>query len=144
MVVHFFSKACLSQRKGWASQPSADLQRCGQALLGRYSRSEDVVVGTPLANRTRPELEGLIGYFVNTVALRTDLSGVPPLRPFTLALAPAKSSPRWELSRCTESAACFDHQAFSRQALLPEYRSLDNQRLHCSTLNDRSRARPVP
>jgi len=44
-------------------------------LLGRYSRSEDVVVGTPLANRSRPELEGLLGYFVNTVALRGDLSG---------------------------------------------------------------------
>ena len=45
--------------------------------MARYSRAEDVVVGTPLANRSRPELEGLIGYFVNTVALRTDLSGRP-------------------------------------------------------------------
>ena len=44
-------------------------------LLGRYSRSEDLVSGTPLANRTRPELEGLIGYFVNTAPLRADLSG---------------------------------------------------------------------
>ena len=44
-------------------------------ILGRYARAEDVVVGTPLANRTRPELEGLIGYFVNSVALRTDLTG---------------------------------------------------------------------
>jgi len=50
-----------------------------QVLLGRYSRSEDVVVGTPLANRSRPELEGLLGYFVNTVALRGDLSGAPAL-----------------------------------------------------------------
>ena len=47
-------------------------------LLGRYARAEDVVVGTPLANRSRPELEGLIGYFVNTVALRADLSGTQP------------------------------------------------------------------
>ena len=47
--------------------------------MGRYSRAEDVVVGTPLANRSRPELEGLIGYFVNTVALRTDLSGPPAM-----------------------------------------------------------------
>ncbi len=46
-----------------------------QVLLGRYSRSHDIVVGTPLANRSRPELEGLIGYFVNTAALRTDVSG---------------------------------------------------------------------
>ena len=49
-------------------------------LLGRYARAEDVVVGTPLANRSRPELEGLIGYFVNTVALRADLSGTQPTR----------------------------------------------------------------
>ena len=47
----------------------------GQVLLGGYSRSEDVVSGTPLANRNQPELEGLIGYFVNPVALRTNLSG---------------------------------------------------------------------
>ena len=37
-----------------------------------------MVVGAPLANRTRPELEGLLGYFVNVVALRTDLSGARP------------------------------------------------------------------
>lgn len=46
-----------------------------QVLLARYSRSEDIVVGTPLANRNQSELEGVIGYFVNTAALRTDLSG---------------------------------------------------------------------
>ena len=46
-----------------------------QVLLGRYSRSDDVVVGTPLGNRTHPELEGLIGYFVNSAALRTSLAG---------------------------------------------------------------------
>ena len=46
-----------------------------QVLLGRYSRSFDIVVGTPMANRSRPELDGLIGYFVNTAALRTDFAG---------------------------------------------------------------------
>ena len=46
-------------------------------LLSRYSGQTDVVVGTPVANRPRPELEGLIGFFVNTLALRTDLSGEP-------------------------------------------------------------------
>ena len=46
-----------------------------QVLLGRYARSDDVVIGTPLGNRSHPELEGLIGYFVNSAALRTDLSG---------------------------------------------------------------------
>ncbi|HEV7586516.1 MAG TPA: amino acid adenylation domain-containing protein, partial [Longimicrobium sp.] len=48
-----------------------------QALLGRWSGQNDVVVGTPIANRTRPELEPLIGFFDNTLALRTDLSGDP-------------------------------------------------------------------
>ena len=46
-----------------------------QVLLGRYACSDDVVIGTPLGNRSHPELEGLIGYFVNSAALRTDLSG---------------------------------------------------------------------
>ncbi|MEH1938078.1 MAG: amino acid adenylation domain-containing protein [Nostoc sp.] len=46
-------------------------------LLYRYTGSDDIVVGTPLAKRDRLELEGLIGFFVNTLALRTDLSGNP-------------------------------------------------------------------
>ncbi|WP_345144822.1 condensation domain-containing protein, partial [Dactylosporangium darangshiense] len=46
-------------------------------LLGRYSGQEDVVVGTPIANRNRAEIEGLIGFFLNTLVLRTDLSGDP-------------------------------------------------------------------
>ncbi|HET7230272.1 MAG TPA: amino acid adenylation domain-containing protein, partial [Longimicrobium sp.] len=48
-----------------------------QAVLHRWSGEEDIVVGTPIANRTRPELERLIGFFDNTLALRTDLSGDP-------------------------------------------------------------------
>nr|UYH37520.1 amino acid adenylation domain-containing protein [Myxococcaceae bacterium MCy9487] len=46
-------------------------------LLSRYEGSEDIVVGSPIANRTRAELEPLIGFFVNTLALRVDLSGGP-------------------------------------------------------------------
>jgi amino acid adenylation domain-containing protein len=51
-----------------------------KALLSRYARSDDIVVGTPTAGRTRPELEELVGFFVNTLALRTDLSGDPTFR----------------------------------------------------------------
>ncbi len=51
-----------------------------QALLARWSGQEELVVGTPIANRTRRETEGLIGFFVNTLALRGNLAGDPPLR----------------------------------------------------------------
>ncbi|WP_049280922.1 amino acid adenylation domain-containing protein, partial [Ralstonia solanacearum] len=47
------------------------------ALLSRLSGQEEVVVGSPVANRTRSEVEGLIGFFVNTLALRVEVgSGV--------------------------------------------------------------------
>ena len=47
------------------------------ALLARLSGQQDVVIGSPVANRGRAEIEGLIGFFVNTVALRLDLSDSP-------------------------------------------------------------------
>ncbi|WP_270171059.1 non-ribosomal peptide synthetase [Paenibacillus sp. SYP-B4298] len=46
-------------------------------LLGRIGSQEDVVIGAPVAGRERPELERLIGCFINSVALRVDLSGNP-------------------------------------------------------------------
>ncbi|MUG92160.1 amino acid adenylation domain-containing protein [Scytonema sp. UIC 10036] len=48
-----------------------------QTLMERYTGVEDIVVGSPIANRTRLETEGLIGFFVNTLVLRTNLSGNP-------------------------------------------------------------------
>ncbi len=51
-----------------------------QTLLFRYTGQTDIVIGSPIANRTRAEIEGLIGYFVNSLALRGDLSGNPTFR----------------------------------------------------------------
>ncbi|HEX8431294.1 MAG TPA: amino acid adenylation domain-containing protein, partial [Longimicrobium sp.] len=49
-------------------------------VLGRLAGQDDVVVGTPIAGRTRHETEGLIGLFLNTLALRTRLDGDPSFR----------------------------------------------------------------
>jgi amino acid adenylation domain-containing protein len=49
-------------------------------LLRRYTSQEDILVGSPIANRNSVELEGLIGCFVNILVLRTDLSGDPCFR----------------------------------------------------------------
>ncbi len=51
-----------------------------QALLHRYSGQTDFVVGSPIAGRTRSELERLVGFFVNTLAMRADVSGDPSFR----------------------------------------------------------------
>ncbi|HKQ76261.1 MAG TPA: amino acid adenylation domain-containing protein, partial [Blastocatellia bacterium] len=48
-----------------------------QTLLYRYSGQQDIAVGTPIAGRNRRETEGLIGFFLNTLVLRTNLNGDP-------------------------------------------------------------------
>ncbi len=60
--------------------PFMTLLAAFQILLGRYSSQKDIVVGTPVSNRSHLELENLIGFFVNTLVLRTDLSGDPDFR----------------------------------------------------------------
>jgi amino acid adenylation domain-containing protein len=49
-------------------------------LLHRYTHADDLVTGSPMANRNRPELESLIGFFVNSMVLRSDFSGDPTFR----------------------------------------------------------------
>ncbi|HEX8920433.1 MAG TPA: condensation domain-containing protein, partial [Pyrinomonadaceae bacterium] len=51
-----------------------------KVLLHRYSGQDEIVLGVPIANRSRPELEKLIGFFVNILVMRTDLSGDPTFR----------------------------------------------------------------
>ncbi|REJ55751.1 MAG: amino acid adenylation domain-containing protein [Microcystis aeruginosa DA14] len=51
-------------------------------LLSRYSNQTDIVIGSPIANRNRQDIEGLIGFFVNTLALRLDLSEKPSFAAF--------------------------------------------------------------
>lgn len=51
-----------------------------QVLLFRYTQQEDIAIGSPIANRNRSEIEGLIGFFVNSLVLRTNLTGNPSFR----------------------------------------------------------------
>ena len=67
--------ASLSRRKGVTLFMT--LLAAFQLLLHRYSSQDDIVVGSPIAGRTRAETEGLIGFFVNTLVLRADMSGDP-------------------------------------------------------------------
>lgn len=75
-----FSKAlkALSQQEG--TTLFMTLLAAFQTLLHRYSGQEDIIVGTPVAGRNQIETEGLIGFFVNSLAIRTNLSGNPSFR----------------------------------------------------------------
>ncbi|HEU0079946.1 MAG TPA: AMP-binding protein, partial [Longimicrobiaceae bacterium] len=78
-----------------------------QALLSRYSGQTDVVVGSPIAGRTRPELEGLIGFFVNMLALRADLGDDPG---FTALLGQARG----------RTLGAYEHQEIPFERLVEE------------------------
>jgi amino acid adenylation domain-containing protein len=68
----------LSQREGVTLFMT--LLMAFKVLMLRYSGETDIVVGVPVANRTQPELENLIGFFVNNLVLRTNLAGDPTVR----------------------------------------------------------------
>ncbi|HLL46284.1 MAG TPA: amino acid adenylation domain-containing protein, partial [Longimicrobiaceae bacterium] len=68
----------LSRREG--ATPFMTLLAAWQLLLAKYSGEDDVVVGTPIAGRTHRATEELVGFFVNSLALRVDLSGDPGFR----------------------------------------------------------------
>ena len=72
------SLQALSQREGVTL--FITLLAIFKVLLNRYTGDEDVIVGSPIANRPQTETESLIGFFLNNLALRSDLSGDPTFR----------------------------------------------------------------
>jgi aspartate racemase len=78
-----------------------------QTLLYRYTTQEDIAIGSPISGRDRPEIESLIGSFVNTLVFRSDLSGNPSFREL--------------LSRVREVALeAYNHQELPFEQLLEE------------------------
>ncbi len=76
-------------------------------VLARHSATRDVTLGTPIAGRERPELDGLIGYFVNTLLIRTELADDPS---FEELLARTRAN----------TLASYEHQELPFEALLEE------------------------
>ena len=80
-----------------------------QALLARHTGQDDVVVGSPIANRNRAEIEPLVGFFVNSLVLRGDLSGDPS---FSELLAAARRT----------ALEAYSHQDLPFERLVEEMR----------------------
>lgn len=84
-----------------------------QILLSRYSRQTDIVVCSPIINRNHQELEPLIGLFLNTLALRTDLSGNLS---FVVLLAQVRQA----------TQAAYDHQELPFERLVKALQPVRN------------------
>jgi amino acid adenylation domain-containing protein len=74
------SEALRKLSRAEVSTPFMTLLAAFYALLHQYTGQTDLLIGTNVANRNVEEIEGLIGYFVNNLALRADLSGEPTFR----------------------------------------------------------------
>lgn len=89
------------------------LQLAFALLVSRYSNETDIVMGTPVANRTQTEVSSLIGFFVNTLVLRNDLSGDPS---FVECLQRSK----------TATLEAFDHQHVPFEMLVEKHQQVRN------------------
>lgn len=80
-MIFYVEKELTSELKALSLQSGATLYMTLLAafnvLLNRYTGQEDICIGMPLANREQKEVESLVGFFINTLVLRTDLSGSP-------------------------------------------------------------------
>ena len=94
------------------------------ALLSRYSGQEDVVIGSPIANRNRAELENVIGCFMNPLPMRFDVSGSPS---FTTLLRRVRDS--------SLGVYAHHHQVPNVQGALPwrDHTSIDAEKLDEAT-----------
>ncbi|HEX8090084.1 MAG TPA: condensation domain-containing protein, partial [Blastocatellia bacterium] len=77
-------------------------------LLRRHSNQDDILIGTPIAARNRPEIEGIIGFFANNLIIRADLSADPTLRAVMARIREA-------------SLAAFAHQDMPFMLLVEEF-----------------------
>ena len=80
------AETCATPTYIWLPRVPHSIMFLTQLLLSGYSQTEDIIVATMVNNRKRPELADVIGPFANNVALRTNLSGVPP-SPFSQSFA---------------------------------------------------------
>jgi len=84
VVVSHIDAPVLASLQGFCQSENATLfmglHAVFAVLLSRYSNEEDIVVGSPSANREQADVSGLIGFFVNSLVLRSDLSGAPSYR----------------------------------------------------------------
>ena len=102
-------------------------------LLSRYSGAEELLVGSPVANREQKETENLIGSLINTVAIRADLSGNPP---FTELLGKTRDT----------ALNAFEHQALPFEKLVEELqpeRNLSHSPVYQVMFNLQNRAQEV-
>jgi amino acid adenylation domain-containing protein len=70
-------EAIKEKSRQWGTTPFLTTLAAFKALLLRYTSQDDISIGTPIANRRQLETEDLIGFFLNTLVMRTDLSGNP-------------------------------------------------------------------